>query len=99
MNASFYRRWTDRLARCAACLLPADRASWGEAIKSEVDHIDDHRAALRWAVGALWAAGTERIGALLNTRLGVGIVRIVAGAGRVLRASIDHRVPLALAGD
>ena len=78
MNASFYRRWTDRLARCAACLLPADRASWGEAIKSEVDHIDDHRAALRWAVGALWAAGTERIGALLNTRMAAWALALFA---------------------
>lgn len=78
MSSSFHRRWANRLARCAAYLLPADRVSWGEAIQSEVDHIDDHRAALRWAAGALWAAGVERAGALLNTRMAAWALALFA---------------------
>ena len=69
MNSFVRRKWAERLARCAARLLPKDQASWGQAIRSEVSHIDDHGAAFRWAAGALWAAGAERAGALLYTRM------------------------------
>lgn len=34
---------------------------------SEVRHIEDDRAALRWAVGALSASGAERVASLLDT--------------------------------
>ena len=67
MSHSLRRRWALSLVRCAARLLPRDRASWGEAMCSEVQHIDGDRAALRWAVGALLASGTERAAALLDT--------------------------------
>ncbi|HVC30487.1 MAG TPA: hypothetical protein VND24_04810 [Steroidobacteraceae bacterium] len=80
MSSSLRRRWAVRLARCAASLLPADRTSWGEAMRSEVEHIDDHRAALRWAAGALAAAIAERAGALLNTRMAGGALAFFAFA-------------------
>ena len=69
MSDSRRRRLALRLVRCAARLLPRDQASWGEAMRSEVRHIEDERAALRWAVGALSAAGAARAGALLDTGL------------------------------
>ncbi len=78
MNSFFRRKWADRLARCAAGLLPKDRACWGKAIRSEVSHIDDHGAALRWAAGALWAAGAERAGALLCTRIAAWALALFA---------------------
>lgn len=68
MSHCLRRRWALRLARWASRLLPPHQASWGEAMCSEVRHIEDDRAALRWAFGALAAASTERAAALLDAR-------------------------------
>ena len=78
MSVHPHRRWARILARWAACLLPTGYASWGEAMRCEVEHIDDARVALRWATGALCAAGIQRIGNLLTTRWGArGIALVV----------------------
>jgi hypothetical protein len=68
MKALLYRRCAMMLARWASRLLTTDCASWGEAMRCEVEHIDDARVALRWAAGALWAAGLQRTGKLLTSR-------------------------------
>lgn len=64
MSAPLPRRLARALARWADSLLPPHHASWGEAMRREVEHIEDDRAALSWAMGALWAAG----GTLLGSR-------------------------------
>ncbi|MDE2112417.1 MAG: hypothetical protein KGJ79_14835 [Alphaproteobacteria bacterium] len=42
--------------------LPRARASWGEAMEREIRHIESDAAALRWAMGCVFAGYRERIG-------------------------------------
>lgn len=78
MSVRLHRRWARLLARWAAFLLPTGYAAWGEAMRCEVEHIDDAREALRWAAGALGAAGIQRIGDLLTTRWAAGGMALAA---------------------
>jgi hypothetical protein len=55
MRPPFIRRAARALARHGAHMLPAEHADWGRAMQSEIDHIGDDAAALRWAFGCLWA--------------------------------------------
>lgn len=41
-------------------LLPADRASWADAMKAEVSAIEDGNAALSFAAGCVWGSIKER---------------------------------------
>ncbi len=87
MSNSLRRQWALRLARGASRLLPRAQASWGEAMCSEVRHIEDDRAALRWALGALAAAGAERAAALLDTRTatwGLALLTLCQALGTLL---------------
>jgi hypothetical protein len=47
------------IARLAVWILPRQRAEWGEAMRAELHHLDEN-AALRWALGALFASLKER---------------------------------------
>jgi pimeloyl-ACP methyl ester carboxylesterase len=51
------------MAHHAAWLLRGAAAPWAAAMLSELDHIDDDRAALRWAWGCLWAGYAARLAA------------------------------------
>jgi hypothetical protein len=55
------RRIALGLARHAAVIPPSTRSSWAEAIRREVEHIEDDRAALGWAIGSVLASYAERI--------------------------------------
>src|SRR5512146_1153485 len=84
MSVQLHRRWARILVQGAAYLLPTGYASWGEAMRCEVEYIDDARAALRWAAGALCAAGIQRIGDLLTTRwaaCGIALVAFLQALG------------------
>jgi hypothetical protein len=61
------RRWiANVLVRRAAKLLPDRRAAWAQAMRQEVDSIDDDGAALRWALGCVRAGLEEN---MQHTRL------------------------------
>ena len=42
-----------RLAEHASHILPRARSPWAEAMRRELDYIEDDRAALHWAIGAV----------------------------------------------
>ena len=58
------RRLASALLAHAARTLPRRRASWAEAIEAEAQHIESDAAALRWAVGCVFASYRERIRAM-----------------------------------
>src|SRR5262245_13986395 len=70
MNAipGCWRRSAVAVVQHAARMLPGARAPWAEAMRREVDYIEDDRAALRWAVGCVVASYTARLVALLRPR-------------------------------
>ena len=59
-SATWLRRAAFAVASHAARVLPSSRATWADAVQQEVHHIPDHPAALRWALGCLWASYRER---------------------------------------
>ena len=69
-RAPILRRLALCAARHAAFVMPPGRSSWAEAMLSEVELIEDDRAALGWAMGAVQTSYVERIRAmeLLQTR-------------------------------
>lgn len=63
---SFLRRLAERLTDHAGRMLPKDRAGrddWASAMRGELEGIEDDGAALRWAMGCLYAGYAERIAA------------------------------------
>jgi hypothetical protein len=63
-----WRRIALKLARHASWVLPGAGSPWADAMRRELDYIDDHRAALRWAVGCVLASYTARLTALPRLR-------------------------------
>ena len=67
----------------ATAMLPEHRKAWGEAMRHEIEVIDNGQEALIFAFGCLWAACSERITVMkLITgfgRLGVGLVTLLYG--------------------
>jgi hypothetical protein len=62
-----WRRWCSRrFTAVAAALLPRLESPWGEAMKAEIEAIEDDRACLRWAWGCLRTACVRRLGAGLR---------------------------------
>jgi hypothetical protein len=51
-----WRRIAVVLATHASKVLPRARSRWAEAMRGELDYIDDDRAALRWAIGCVTAS-------------------------------------------
>jgi hypothetical protein len=80
MNVSpgCWRRWAVKLGQHASWVLPGAQSPWAEAMRRELDYIEDDRAALRWAVGCVLASYKARLAALRGMRGRVG-------SGAVLR--------------
>jgi hypothetical protein len=65
------RRVARRLAAHAGSVLPGGRADWALAMRHEIDHLQNSRAALSWAVGCVFASYLERINVMNTTRHGI----------------------------
>jgi hypothetical protein len=63
MNAasSRWRRLAVKLAQHAAWILPGAGSPWADAMRHELDYIDDDPAALRWALGCILASYRARL--------------------------------------
>ena len=63
MNAasSRWRRLAVKLAQHAARILPGAGSPWADAMRHEIDYIDDDPAALRWALGCILASYKARL--------------------------------------
>ncbi len=86
MNASpGWRRTAVKLSQHAAAVLPA-ASPWAQAMRREIDYIEDDRAALGWALGCVLASYKARVAA-----------RTAAGLGRLQRFSRE-RNPIPLSG-
>jgi hypothetical protein len=80
-SPTWRRRLAHQLLRFGGALLPAERWSWAAVMRSEAQHIDDDREALRWAMGSARACAAERCRAWRVRRLfsphSLGILWIV----------------------
>ena len=56
-----WRRLAVKLAQHAAWVLPGARSPWADAMRRELDYIDDDPAALRWALGCVLASYRARL--------------------------------------
>jgi hypothetical protein len=63
MNAApgRWRRLAASLARHAARILPGARSPWADAMRRELDYIEDDPAAVRWALGCVLASYRTRL--------------------------------------
>jgi hypothetical protein len=63
MNAlpGCWRRWAVKLAQHASWVLPGARSPWADAMRRELDYIEDDRAALRWALGCVLGSYKTRL--------------------------------------
>jgi pimeloyl-ACP methyl ester carboxylesterase len=63
MNAApgRWRRWAVRFAQHASWVLPDARSPWADAMRREIDYIEDDPAALRWALGCIAASYRARL--------------------------------------
>src|SRR3981081_2836262 len=59
---SRWRRMAVKMARHASWVLPGP-SPWAEAMRRELDYIEDDRAALRWAIGCVMASYLARLAA------------------------------------
>lgn len=59
-NTSLLRRIASALVTHTLKVLPPWRAAWGEAMKSELDHIESDFEALMWATGCVIASYFQR---------------------------------------
>ena len=66
---TWHRLIAQKVLRHCVALLPKDRSSWAIAMRSEIQHIEDDREALSWALGSLRACLIERLRALRPGRL------------------------------
>jgi hypothetical protein len=64
---TFVRQLAVWLAAHAAQVLPLRRADWASAIRNEVHHITGNQAALRWAVGCVFASYFERMRTMIES--------------------------------
>lgn len=71
MNArvSLRRRLALVLMRRVSQVLPTSRLEWAKAMRAELDHLQDDRDALAWAMGCLVAGSKERINTMLTGNL------------------------------
>ena len=59
--SSRWRRWAMRLAQHAAGVMPGARSPWADAMRRELEYIEDDSAALRWAFGCVLASYRLRL--------------------------------------
>lgn len=58
------RRLAEAILAHAGRMMPPARAVWSAAMAEELHHIEDDRAALRWALGCVAASYMERMNAM-----------------------------------
>src|SRR5258707_14048622 len=73
-----WRRVAQKVVGHASWVLPGARSSWADAMRRELDYIEDDRAALRWAVGCVMASYMARLAALTRLRWRVSSRPVVA---------------------
>jgi hypothetical protein len=83
-----WRRIARTVAGHASRVLPGARSGWAEAMRRELDYIEDDRAALRWAIGCVMAGYAERLAALPRSRWQVTSGSVVAGSALLLIAMV-----------
>jgi hypothetical protein len=85
MNASpgWWRRRAVELARHASWVLAGAQSPWAEAMRRELDYIEDDRTALRWAVGCVLASYKARLAAWSGFRTRA-VLRHAATSGAVM---------------
>jgi hypothetical protein len=89
MNVSpRWRRIAVKLARHAASVLPA-ASPWAQAMRRELDYIENDRAALAWALGCVLASYKARLAA--GTKAGLGRLRRLSSAR-------NRKHPMSLSG-
>jgi len=55
-------RISGMLLALACCLLPRDKADWGDAMRAEAAQLDRRwRESVRWSLGCIWAASVVRV--------------------------------------
>jgi pimeloyl-ACP methyl ester carboxylesterase len=84
-----WRRVAQKIAGHASRVLPGARSGWADAMRRELDYIEDDRAALRWAIGCITASYAARLAALPRWRV---------SSGPVLAGSMLILIALALQG-
>jgi hypothetical protein len=70
-NTTLLHRIAARLVRHAAKVLPPKREHWADAMAGELAHIPDSPAALKWAVGCVFASYSERVKNMTAVRPGL----------------------------
>jgi hypothetical protein len=78
-----WRRLAVKLARHAALALPGAPSPWAEAMRRELDYIEDDRAALVWAFGCILASYKTRLAARPGSRTWE-VLRQAAASGAVM---------------
>lgn len=85
-----WRRIAVLLAQHASRVLPRARSArspWAEAMRRELDYIEDDRAALRWAIGCVTASYTAQLVAVLRF-CGRLLSRPLLAAGMLLSVAL-----------
>src|SRR5260370_7716542 len=86
-----WRRWAVKLAQHASWVLPGAQSPWAEAMRRELDYIEDDRAALRWALGCVLASYKAGLA-------GLPLMRGSVGRGAVLRHAATSGALMLLIG-
>jgi hypothetical protein len=63
-----WRRRAVKLAQHASWALPGAQSPWAEAMRRELDYIEDDRTALHWALGCVLASYKARLAGLPGMR-------------------------------
>lgn len=81
-----WRRIAEKVIGHASWMLPGAQSSWADAMRRELDYIEDDRAALRWAIGCVMASCAARLSALPRLPWRVSSMPAVAGILLLLTA-------------
>ena len=84
--SALWRRVALRLVTHASSVLPGARSDWAEAMRREIEYIEDDAAALRWAAGCVTASYGARLADLAQPRWRVAPGPVVAGSALLLMA-------------
>ena len=75
------------LAEHASRVMPRMRSPWADAMRRELDYIEDDRAALRWAIGAVGASYAAQFVVVLRF-CGRMLSRPLLAAGMLLSVAL-----------
>lgn len=84
--SALWRRVALGLVTHASWVLPGARSDWAEAMRREIEYIEDDAAALRWAAGCVTASYGARLADLAQPRWRVAPGPVVAGSALLLMA-------------